>query len=123
MRPPFSSGNIRLCLRPRGQGFQTLLEHQLSVLPEPKQRRELVTASGDKIQRLRFLGSTNELVFEARSLVETRPAPPLESCFNGLEPPLLYPRGQLNSDLQGPLRTGCPTASTNPRPSTSPRKP
>ena len=98
---PVFLGEHRLCLRPRGQGFQTLLEHQLSVLPEPEQRRELVAASGDEIQRLRFLGST-ELIFEARSLVETRPAPPLESCFNGLEPPLPYPRGQLNSDLQGP---------------------
>ena len=89
---PVFLGEHRLCLRPRGQGFQTLLEHQLSVLPEPEQRRELVAASGDEIQRLRFLGGTDELVFEARSLVETRPAPPLESCFNGLEPPLPYPR-------------------------------
>ena len=100
---PVFLGEHRLCLRPRGQGFQTLLEHQLNVLPEPHQRRELVAASGDEIQRLRFLGSTEELIFEARSLVETRPAPPLESCFNGLEPPLPYPRGQLNSDLQGAL--------------------
>ena len=72
---PVFLGEHRLCLRPRGQGFQTLLEHQLSVLPEQEQRRELVAASGDEIQRLRFLGSTEELIFEARSLVETRPAP------------------------------------------------
>ncbi|MCY3847527.1 MAG: transglutaminase family protein, partial [Cyanobacteria bacterium MAG COS4_bin_21] len=39
---PVFLGEHRLCLRPRGQGFQTLLEHQLSVLPEPEQRRELV---------------------------------------------------------------------------------
>jgi hypothetical protein len=50
------------------------------VLPEPEQRRELVAASGDEIQRLRFLGSTDELIFEARSLVETRPAPPLRAA-------------------------------------------
>ena len=111
---PVFLGEHRLCLRPRGQGFQTLLEHQLSVLPEPEQRRELVAASGDEIQRLRFLGSTEELVFEARSLVETRPAPPLESCFNGLEPPLPYPRGQLNSDLQGALEGWLPNGQHEP---------
>ena len=101
-------------MRPRGQGFQTLLEHQLSVLPEPEQRRELVAASGDEIQRLRFLGNTNELVFEARSLVETRPATPLESCFNGLELPLPYPRGQLYSDLQGALEGWLPNGQHEP---------
>ena len=114
MTPRFFLGEHRLCLRPRGQGFQTLLEHQLSVLPEPEQRRELVAASGDEIQRLRFLGSTDELIFEARSLVETRPAPPLESCFNGLEPPLPYPRGQLNSDLQGALEGWLPNGQHEP---------
>ena len=111
---PVFLGEHRLCLRPRGQGFQTLVEHQLSVLPEPEQRRELVAASGDEIQRLRFLGSTDELVFEARSLVETRPAPPLESCFNGLEPPLPYPRGHLNSDLQGALEGWLPNGQHEP---------
>ena len=47
-------GEHRLCLKPRGQGFQQLLEHQLTVLPHPQQRRELLAASGDEIQRLSF---------------------------------------------------------------------
>ncbi len=111
---PVTLGEHRLCLKPRGQGFQTLLGHQLSVLPEPQQRRELVAASGDEIQRLSFLGTTDQLTFEASSLVETRQAPPLHSCFNGLEPPLPYPRGQLNRDLQGALEGWLPNGQHEP---------
>ena len=109
-----SLGEHRLCLKPRAQGFQTLIEHQLSVTPEPHQRRELLAASGDEIQRLIFLGCTDQLCFEACSLVETRSAPSLESCFNGLEPPLPYPRGQLNRDLQGALQGWLPNGQHEP---------
>ena len=111
---PVTLGEHRLCLQPRGQGFQTLLGHQLSVLTEPQQRRELVAASGDEIQRLSFLGTTDQLTFEASSLVETRQAPPLHSCFNGLEPPLPYPRGQLNRDLQGAVEGWLPNGQHEP---------
>ena len=111
---PVSLGEHRLCLKPRGQGFQTLLEHQLNVLPTPHQSRELLSASGDEIQRLTFLGSTEQLCFEARSSVQTRPAPPLAQCFNGLEPSLPYPRGQLNRDLQGALESWLPNGQHEP---------
>ena len=40
--------------------------------------------------------------------------PLLESCFNGLEPPLPYPRGQLNSDLQGALEGWLPNGQHEP---------
>ena len=111
---PVSLGEHRLCLKPRGQGFQTLLDHQLNVLPVPHQSRELLAASGDEIKRLTFLGSTDQLCFEARSHVQTRPAPPLTQCFNGLEPPLPYPRGQLNRDLQGALESWLPNGQHEP---------
>ena len=109
-----SLGEHRLCLKPRGQGFQQLLEHQLTVLPQPQQRRELLAASGDEIQRLSFIGSTDRLSFEASSLVETRPAPPLSLCFNGMEPPLPYPRGRLNGDLLGALEGWLPNGQHEP---------
>ena len=111
---PVSLGEHRLCLKPRGQGFQQLLSHRLCVVPEPTQQRELLAASGDEILRLSFLGSTDQLRFEARSLVETRPAPPLAHCFNGLEPPLPYPRGRLNRDLQGALEGWLPNGQHEP---------
>ena len=111
---PITLGEHRLCLKPRGHGFQRLLDHSLSVLPEPCQRRELLAASGDEILRLGFLGSTDQLCFEANSWVETRPAPPLDSCFNGMEPPLPYPRGQLNQDLLGALEGWLPNGQHEP---------
>ena len=111
---PITLGEHRLCLKPRGHGFQRLLDHSLSVLPEPCQRRELLAASGDEILRLGFLGSTDQLCFEANSCVETRSAPPLDSCFNGMEPPLPYPRGQLNQDLLGALEGWLPNGQHEP---------
>ena len=111
---PVTLGEHRLCLKPRGHGFQRLLDHSLSVLPEPCQRRELLAASGDEILRLSFLGSTDQLCFEASSWVETRPAPALDSCFNGMEPPLPYPRGQLNQDLLGALEGWLPNGQHEP---------
>lgn len=111
---PVTLGEHRLCLKPRGHGFQRLLDHSLSVLPEPCQRRELLAASGDEILRLGFLGSTDQLCFEASSWVETRPAPALDRCFNGMEPPLPYPRGQLNQDLLGALEGWLPNGQHEP---------
>jgi len=111
---PITLGEHRLCLKPRGHGFQRLLDHSLSVLPEPCQRRELLAASGDEILLLGFLGSTDQLCFEANSCVETRSAPPLDSCFNGMEPPLPYPRGQLNQDLLGALEGWLPNGQHEP---------
>ena len=111
---PVSLGEHRLCLCPRGQGHQRLIQHQLVITPEPSHSRELLAASGDAIRRIRFQGTTNRLTFEARSLVETKSAPPLVECFNGLEPPLPYPSGKLNPDLLGALEGWLPNGQHDP---------
>ncbi|WP_413441695.1 transglutaminase family protein [Synechococcus sp. MIT S1220] len=111
---PVSLGAHRLCLKPRGLGFQKLLEHQLSISPEPSQQQELLAASGDEIQRLNFLGTTDRLSFEARSCVETRPAPALRSCFSGEEPTLPFPQNGLNPDVQGALGGWLPNGQHEP---------
>ena len=107
-------GEQRLCLRPRGQGHQRLLEHRLTVTPQPSHSHDLLAASGDAIQRVRFLGVTDQLDIQASSLVETMSSAPLLDCFNGLEPWLPYPRGQLNSDLQGALEGWLPNGQHDP---------
>ena len=109
-----SLGEQRLCLRPRGQGHQRLIEHRLTVTPQPSHSHDLLAASGDAIQRVRFLGSADQLKIEASSLVETISSAPLLDCFNGLEPPLPYPKGQLNSDLQGALAGWLPNGQHDP---------
>ena len=73
-----------------------------------------MAASGDAIERVRFRGSTDLLQLEARSLVETRQAVPLLTCFNGLEPSLPYPRGLLNPDLLGALEGWLPNGQHDP---------
>ena len=114
---PITLGEHRLCLKPRGQAFS------IARASAHQTARATATpgllASGDEI--LSFIGSTDQLI-EATSLVETRPAPPLSLSFNGMEPPLPYPRGQLNGDLLGLWTDGFPTVSTNHPPSTSPRR-
>ena len=97
---PVSLSEHRLCMRPRGHGHQRLLDYQLSISPKPCHSHELVAASGDAIQRVRFQNTADELRFEACSRVETTTAAPLLHCLSGLEPLLPYPRGRLNPDLQ-----------------------
>jgi len=111
---PVQLGEHRLCLRPRAQGHQRLISHALEISPIPSHRHELLAASGDAIERVRFQGTTNWLQLEARSLVETQQATPLLQCFNGLEPPLPYPRGQLNHDLLGALEGWLPNGQHDP---------
>ena len=111
---PVQLGEHRLCLRPRAQGHQRLIRHALKITPEPFHSHELLAASGDAIERVRFRGSTDLLQLEARSLVETRQAAPLLTCFNGLEPSLPYPRGLLNHDLLGALEGWLPNGQHDP---------
>ena len=74
---PVTLGEHRLCLRPRGQGNQSLIQHQLQISPHPSHSHELLAASGDSVQRVRFLGSTDALQIEAISvcLLYTSPSP------------------------------------------------
>ena len=111
---PVQLGEHRLCLRPRAQGHQRLIRHALEISPMASHRHELLAASGDAIERVRFHGATDWLQLEARSLVETQQATPLLQCFNGLEPPLPYPRGQLNHDLLGALEGWLPNGQHDP---------
>ena len=111
---PVSLGEHRLCLKPRGQGFQQLLDHQLLVQPAPSDERELLAASGDEIKLIGFCGTTDQLIFEARSLVETHPAPLLSNCFNDINSPLPNPHSQLNPDLQGALQGWLPNGQHEP---------
>ena len=111
---PVQLGEHRLCLRPRAQGHQRLIHHTLQIKPDPFHSHELLAASGDAIERVRFRGSTDLLQLEARSLVETRQAAPLLTCFNGLEPSLPYPRGLLNHDLLGALEGWLPNGQHDP---------
>ena len=111
---PVLLGPHRFCLKPRGHGFQRLLDFQLVVTPEPGRLYPLVAASGDEILRARFNGPTDTFIVRASSLVETEPAPLLQVCLEGSEPMLPYPVGHLNGDLAGSLEGWLPNGQHDP---------
>ena len=111
---PILLGPHRFCLKPRGHGFQRLLNFQLTITPEPDILYPLLAASGDEILRARFLGSTDRFLVRARSEVITQKAPTLEVALE-VNPPLLpYPVGHLNGDLMGALDGWLPNGQHDP---------
>jgi len=111
---PVLLGEHRFCLQPRGHGFQRLLNFSCRITPEPDQVYALVASSGDEILRARFNGSTESFLVHAISEVETRPAPPLETCLSINEPQLPYPVGRLNGDLMGAIQGWLPNGQHDP---------
>jgi len=111
---PVLLGEHRFCLQPRGHGFQRLLNFSCRITPEPDQLYALVASSGDEILRARFNGSTESFLVHAISEVETRPAPPLETCLTINEPQLPYPVGRLNGDLMGAIQGWLPNGQHDP---------
>jgi transglutaminase-like putative cysteine protease len=100
---PVLLGPHRFCLKPRGHGFQRLLDYKLGIIPEPSSLYPLVAASGDEIFRARFCGGTDLFKLISTSVVETQIPPDLEECLLDNPPQLPYPVGHLNGDLMGAL--------------------
>ena len=111
---PVLLGPHRFCLKPRGHGFQRLLDFQLTISPKPSWLYPLVAASGDEILRARFLGSSDHFQVRAISEVETQWPPDLLQCLEDREPALPYPVGQLNGDLAGSLQGWLPNGQHDP---------
>ena len=111
---PVLLGPHRFCLKPRGHGFQKLIDFQLQISPIPNYLYPLVAASGDEIMRARFLGSSDRFQVISTSLVESELAPPLQSCLEESEPQLPYPVGRLNGDLVGALEGWLPNGQHDP---------
>jgi len=111
---PVLLGPHRFCLKPRGHGFQRLLDFQLRISPDPAWIYPLVAASGDEILRARFEGATDRFEVQAVSEVETQWPPDLLLCLEDREPALPYPVGQLNGDLAGSLQGWLPSGQHDP---------
>lgn len=111
---PVLLGPHRFCLKPRGHGFQRLVDFQLAISPEPGRLYPLVAASGDEILRARFNGAAETFTVRASSLVETETGPLLQACLEDNEPLLPYPVGHLNGDLAGSLEGWLPNGQHDP---------
>jgi transglutaminase-like putative cysteine protease len=111
---PVLLGPHRFCLKPRGHGFQRLLDYELGIIPEPSSFYPLVAASGDEILRARFCGSTDIFKLISTSVVETQIPPDLKECLLDNPPHLPYPVGHLNGDLMGALEGWLPNGQHDP---------
>lgn len=111
---PVLLGPHRFCLKPRGHGFQKLIDFQLHISPNPDYLYPLLAASGDEILRARFSGAAEAFIVRASSLVETETAPLLQACLEDNEPLLPYPVGHLNGDLTGSLEGWLPNGQHDP---------
>jgi transglutaminase-like putative cysteine protease len=111
---PVLLGPHRFCLKPRGHGFQKLVDFRLEISPEPSRLYPLVAASGDEILRARFEGGSDQFLVRATSIVETDTPPLLQACLEENEPHLPYPVGHLNGDLMGSLNGWLPNGQHDP---------
>ena len=68
---PVQLGEHRICIKPRSNGFQKLLNFGLKISPEPELIYPLLSASGEEITRARFKGLTSKLIIKSESEVET----------------------------------------------------
>ena len=111
---PVQLGPHRICLQPRPLGFQALCSHSLRFNPEPCHRFSLLCASGDQIEKVRFVGNTDRLDVIAESEVITTEPPLLHLCLEDQPPQLPYPIGELNSDLNCHLQGWLPNGQHDP---------
>ena len=111
---PVQLGPHRICLQPRPLGFQALRSHSLRFNPEPCHRFSLLCASGDQIEKVRFVGNTDRLDVIAESEVITTEPPLLHLCLEDQPPQLPYPIGELNSDLNCHLQGWLPNGQHDP---------
>ena len=111
---PVLLGPHRFCLKPRGHGFQRLINFELDISPEPSRSYPLLAASGDEISRARFSGPTDHFIVRSSSLVETETTPLLQACLEDGDPQLPYPVGRLNGDLMGSLEGWLPNGQHDP---------
>ncbi|MEB3309228.1 MAG: transglutaminase family protein [Snowella sp.] len=94
-----------LRFRPQSNGWQTLRDFSLKVIPEPSGMAELTDLDGNSLQKIWFTSATEQLTLEINSIIETH----IDNPFNFLlEPwalklPIDYPQSlyqQLQPYLQ-----------------------
>ena len=107
-------GEHRLCIKPRSNGFQRLLNFDLEISPNPKILYPLLAASGEEISRITFEGYTNSLSIKAISEVETHKHPDIFDGIKERDLTLPFCRSIINRDLQGALEGWMPNGQHDP---------
>ena len=111
---PVQLGDHRLCIKPRSNGFQRLINFELKITPEPEIIYPLISSSGEEIHRLRFQGTTNKLIIESVSEVESHKHPNIIDGVKNKDLTLPFCRSLINRDLQGALEGWMPNGQHDP---------
>ena len=111
---PVQLGDHRLCIKPRSNGFQRLINFELKITPEPEIIYPLISSSGEEIHRLRFKGTTNKLIIESVSEVESHKHPNIIDGVKNKDLTLPFCRSIINRDLQGALEGWMPNGQHDP---------
>ena len=107
-------GDHRICIKPRSNGFQNLLNFELNINPKPSIFYPLISASGEEIYRAKFEGFTNELTILSTSEVETFKNANIIECIAGKDLTLPFCKSIINRDLQGALEGWMPNGQHDP---------
>ena len=111
---PVQLGEHRICIKPRSNGFQKLLNFGLKISPEPELIYPLLSASGEEITRARFKGLTSKLIIKSESEVETIQHPNIFDAVGNRDLSLPFCRSIINRDLQGSLEGWMPNGQHDP---------
>ena len=111
---PVMLGEHRLCIKPRSQGFQKLIDFKIDIKPVPKLHYSLISATGEEIFKTSFEGYTDNLSIEAISEVETLEHPDLNKCLMNKDLSLPLNRIVINDDLKGALQGWLPNGQHDP---------
>ena len=111
---PVQLGEHRLCIKPRANGFQKLLNFELKISPQPEIIYPLLASSGEEIFRARFKGLTDILSIETVSEVETLTHSSILDGVKNRDLTLPFCKSIINRDLQGALEGWMPNGQHDP---------
>ena len=111
---PVQFTDHRICIKPRSNGFQNLINFELCFDPLPSFVYSLIAASGEEIYRTHFEGLHNKLSIKATSEVQTEEHPNLFECVKNKDLTLPFCRSVINRDLQGALEGWLPNGQHDP---------
>ena len=100
---PVHLGEHRICIKPRSQGFQKLINFELKIDPKPVYFYPLLTASGEEIHKASFDKQTDKLFINAVSEVETSGHPNIFECVKDRDLTLPFSGKLTDKDLKGSL--------------------
>ena len=110
---PVSLEEHLICLKPRSNIFQKLLNFDLQILPDSHTIFSLITENGDDTFKVHFQEPTNALTIKAESEIETKIQPNLYHLKNNYDLSLPF-KIESNNSLIGFIKGWFPNGQHDP---------